>query len=173
MISYRNEAKESKMNFYKSELAVKALEEYELNLSELYAKVKPLKDEFGGRAVFSHSATCVSFSGLSFFRAPSELWTKPQSRNGNTCRPRASVTGKENKAALRLLTDRYKSISGFDRVTKDCIYDAIGTNWGDVMFGGISMFKHDGFLYIKTGVKLNDSCAEILGSEYIEAKNNK
>lgn len=54
------------------------------------------------------------------------------------------------------------------RISKDDIYQSLGTDWGNVAFAGLGCFLHDGYVYVKTGLsKLN--AQEILGSEYEQA----
>lgn len=117
--------------------------------------------------------TDIRFGGLVFDpKKDSKLWTKPY-RESRMQRPRQSVSGLsadekvEHKELLTLWS------VGVPKLTVDLrpLYEAMGTDWGQLLFSGIGYFEGaDGYLYVQTGGLLSPCMVEILGSEFDAAK---
>ncbi len=58
-----------------------------------------------------------------------------------------------------------------DSVEADPLYESMGMNWGELLFGGgFTMFAHNGAIYLRTGAKVGPMMTEILGSEFSAAE---
>lgn len=130
----------------------------------------------GAHAVFAKDVHGRSFHGLRFdVRQPTDIWTVPNAKDGDVQRPRARISlprGSTDKAARQAELDRVTSIFAEGKPTVspslNSVYEAIGTDWGNIMFGGgFRLSEHSGELYVATGLFLN--AEEITGSAYIEA----
>ena len=142
---------------------------------ELLDKCKEFCDLFNAEdVIYEQSASDISFGGLAFSpEKDRKFWTIP-TRNDPFQNPRASLKKAckqdrlEHKALLKKWNDNRPKVC----VSKDKLYESIGTNWGNLMFssGGFSLFRHNSFIYVKTSVSLNEHMTEILGSEFKSAK---
>lgn len=162
--------------FYKSESAVIAWDYYYESLNAMKKECDAFALVFGGNgALISFTITGHSFYGIDFkgcVPENSELWTKPRKQNEFTAHPRSSVKGKDLKLALKELNDKYKALRpNVTTLRFDPIYEALGTNWGDVMFSGMQWFKQGDFIYFSTGT--SSSAEEIMGSEFEAALNKR
>ncbi|WHM52765.1 hypothetical protein vBVpaS1601_72 [Vibrio phage vB_VpaS_1601] len=171
---------------------------YKTNKPEILAQVQRINNErdalkeaadkvaeqFDAKAMTRTSMHGASFGGLvlnnyenvdlfkgrtSPDREDKHLWTKPD-RN-NISRPRSSITGKENKAALKELTERYNAaVASIPKVDFEPFFESLGTNWGNLAFSGLNWFEQDGFIYFVSSQDFSEVATEILGSEYETAE---
>lgn len=131
---------------------------------------------FGGILLVENGIRRYRVAGLKFNPPkPARLWTHPNDKMGGAQRPRATITKAtaEEKAQLAVLKADWKA--RFPLLESDFtpVMAAMGTSWGNCLFGGggFSMFQHDGYVYVSTGVKLHDCMVEILASEYQAEQN--
>ncbi|HEL4110781.1 TPA: hypothetical protein UM343_000902 [Stenotrophomonas maltophilia] len=113
----------------------------------------------------------VRFAGLRFpTEMPRDLWRAPD-RNGLQCPRSTPLKGAtaETKAALKALRAEWDLHVPDAKVSSDRLYEALGVDWGDFLFTGLTLFEHDGHLYAETGAGM-PRMTEILGSEYQLAK---
>lgn len=159
------------MAFYKSNHpeVIAACDLVHAEKMALYAAANALAAEVGGKAVYSVSITGDTFYGIAFERpADTMIWMVPE-RKSRAQRPRkkpkAGATA-EQRAAHQALVATWKAKVPTQTAGGDAMFEAIGTEWGQLMFTGISYGVRDGWLYVSTKAKLNDRMTEILGSEY-------
>lgn len=129
---------------------------------------------FDGVAVYATSADSRRFAGIRLkdyeSRADKHLWTKPTKQNGYVSSVRSKPLSQAHKAEHEALQQRYlKNKPELSQVSFDMLYKDLGTNWGELLFTGISFFSHNDDLYISTKASLKN-CTEILGSEYSAAE---
>lgn len=148
----------------------------------LKAEALVFAEKFDAKPCYCNEVSQFRFSGLLlneyYQRSDVVLWTSP-TRDGWTSWPRRSLKkrpewSKEDfaakKAELAELQKAYEEAwPAIDKVDRDPLWDAIGTNWGELAFAGISLFFVDGALYLSTRLELKN-CTEILGSEYTAAE---
>lgn len=148
-------------------------------LNERHDKVQALWDEakaFG--ACFSGEPYCLSdfrgqrFGGLKF--APIrdlQFWTVPDHNGGQRprSRPRPGATDAQ-KAEHKQLREEWDRMYPKGSVALDPLFNAMGTDWGQLLFAGISFFVRSGTIYVNSGAKLGVHMTEILGSEYAAAQ---
>lgn len=152
---------------------------------------KTFADKFDAVNVMQTSMTGRNFGGLCLnnyaTRDDKHLWTTPN-RN-NISWPRANISVKTYKQSLpfnltpeevkqkvkqakldlKELESKYKKERvGMDRVDFDKFFASFGTDWANLMFGGLQWFDHDNTLYLATKNTL--PLTEILGSEYEAAE---
>lgn len=135
--------------------------------------------QFDAEPVYSVTTSHTMLVGLRLNnrtkRDDAVFWTNPI-RGGSDCswpRARMKKDHKLHKDELVALTEKYNSTMPVNRsISREHLLSAVGTDWGNVMFGGLKYFKHDGFLYFATGAVLQ-GCAEILGSEFEAAERLK
>jgi hypothetical protein len=136
-----------------------------------------LAEEFNGERLVSSAVERIAFYGIKLNnwhdRPDNILWTVPERGTGASW-PRKSIKKRpewtkkqftEYKTQLEELKQRYDAMVKPSPIDRDPLWNAIGTSWGELLFAGISMFEHDGALFIKTDRQL-EGCTEILGSEY-------
>jgi hypothetical protein len=125
------------------------------------------------KPIFYHSTPDCFFGGLIFKPSKDDrFWTKPD-RKDQTQRPRNKVPGMtaEEKVSHDKLLEQWQSNFPKTHPSKNEIYKSIGTDWGNVMFGGgLGFFVHNESVYIDTNVTLGSNVTEILGSEYKAAR---
>lgn len=161
-----------------NESALAAWDAEQKEKNALYESTKPLADRFGGKPLFSTTHDSYGFAGLRFFGEPEnpELWTKPQSQNGNTQRPRTSLrkATKEQRQQLAKLQKEWDALyPKNNRVDRDPLYKSIGTHWGQLVFSGLTIFRRGDCIYAATSAALEvDGLSEITGSEFDQAMNN-
>lgn len=136
-------------------------------------KIEEFAKLFGGEPYTNFSLhSGYRFIGLQFDPPKnSPLWTKPDPRDSGMQRPRVSIQGAtlEQKAALAALKAQWQPPQ--DRAPVEPMLKAMGTSSGDMLFTGpVSMFLHDGHLWIMTSVKLAPFMAEVLASEFHAAR---
>lgn len=132
---------------------------------------KAFADKFGGKPFHLRSSSGTYFGGLIFSpKRDITLWTVPDKHGAQSPRakPRPNAT-EAQKAEHKTLLANWKAMFPKGRISPDPIYAAIGTSWGETLFGGIGYAERDGWLYVDTGAKLNDRMTEILGSEFAKA----
>jgi hypothetical protein len=157
--------------------AIAACDEQRL---QLIKEMDAIKEAFGAASyVVSTSLNDIRFSALRFSPAmDARIWTKPSRENG-TQWPRTKPvfptgTSKEDKAHAIAqhaeLVQKYKALDPTTKADYSPFWKALGTNWGNLLFCGMSFFRHpDGTCYFSTGAALPNA-TEILGSEYSKAK---
>jgi len=148
----------------------------------LKAEALAFAEKFDAKPCYCNEVSQFRFSGLIlknyYQRSDMALWTSPIRGVGKSW-PRRSLKripawSKEDftakKAALAELQRAYEEAwPVIDKVDRDPLWDAIGTNWGELAFSGISLFFVDGELYLSTRLELK-ICTEIIGSEYAAAE---
>lgn len=101
-------------------------------------------------------------------REDRHLWTKPDPNYGHLSSVRSRLTG--HGAELKALKARVEQAwPQPSTVSKDALYQALGTDWGPLLIGGIGITEHNGTLYLTTGITLT-GCTEITGTEYQQAE---
>lgn len=137
---------------------------------EMVTACESFAELFNGVAVYATSADCRRFAGIRLTdfesRADKHLWTKPTKQNGYVSFVRSKAPSAAHKAEHEALQLRYsKNKPELTQVSFDSLYKDLGTDWGILLFVGISFFSHNGDLYISTKSRLQN-CTEILASEY-------
>ncbi len=162
--------------FYKSSDAavLSALAAYEAEVAIVAAAGKQFAAHFGGKPLTRGDLMGRRVAGLCFEPAKDDpMWTKPDAKQAGMQRPRASVKGatKEQRAALAELSADWEA--RFPTVKADLapVLTAMGSDWGNLIFCGFAMFRHDGgAVYVATSAPLAPCMVEILASEYSAAK---
>lgn len=163
------------MRYYKNDAPAMrdAWEVLNASKKELHTVANEFADSLGGVAVISRSAHEFRLQGISFEPAkPTDIWTAKDKDYG-TQRPRSaprSGCAPAQREELKTLKADFYARFPKASASLDPLYAAVGTDWGNALFGGVALFELDGVSYIETGVTLNDECIEILGSEYADAK---
>lgn len=121
--------------------------------------------------IHGYEAAGLKFSTLSPIRVD-PLWTRPDKRTGLQ-RPKVGSAGltTEQKTALKALREKYESNFPRDKADFAPTLALMGTSWSQLIFCGFGMFEFEDFVYATTSAKLAPCMVEILGSEYIAAKN--
>lgn len=164
------------MSYWKftSKEALAALDEVERQKEELRALSDSFAALFGGKASLQRTINEIRFFGVRFdgreFGNPA-LWTKATSKNGYAQQPRVKVPAnlkRESEALWQLWNEHRPSM----KVNRDAFFEAIGFDWGTLLFSGFSMFRHGDVIYAETGAtpKAEAGGVEILGSEYGAAR---
>lgn len=137
-------------------------------------KARKLCSQFDATPVISQCVSRYTFHGMRLnnydAREDKHLWTKPDHNKGFVSRPRGRLTGFSPE--LKELKARIERAQGdmLTSVTKDQLYEALGTNWGTLLlYGGIAAFEGGDHIYICSAVNL-DGCEEITASEYQAAE---
>lgn len=163
------------MSYYKyaTPVALAAWEEYCRQKEELKRACESFCALFGGKPVYFRGAADDRFSGIKFSGEPyngHELWTKPVARDSFVQHPRKRVPAalREKSEALHALWNEQRPELKADR---EPFYQALGLDWGNVVFSGFHMVVRDGVIYVNTGAtpKPEAGGVEILGSEYAAA----
>ena len=164
------------MSFWKftSKEALAAWDEMELQEAELKKQGDEFSALFGGKPVYQKTACDWRFYGVRFdgreYNNPA-LWTKATSKNGYAQQPRVKVPAilkRESEALWQLWNEHRPSM----KVNRDSFFEAIGFDWGTLLFSGFGMFRHGDVIYAETGAtpKAEAGGVEILGSEYGAAR---
>lgn len=133
----------------------------------LHAAGAAFGEAFGGKPFYLRDHN-VHFGGLVFTpRKDRMFWTVPGKHDEQAPRakPRPGATAPQREEHNTL---RAKWLAEWTklRVSADAMYEAIGTDWGSLLFSGIGYAERNGWLYVTTKASLNDRMTEILGSEY-------
>lgn len=153
-----------------------ALDERTEKCAALRARGQALQAHFGAKdlIVSSNSIDGYRIRGIAFDPPKDRrLWTVPDREACGMQRPRQSITKAtpEEKAELARLKADWKELFPTEAVPFEPVLRAMGTSWGNLMFGGgFSMFKRDGVVYVAASIKLNEQMVEILASEYQAAE---
>lgn len=150
-----------------------ALAAYSTEAQRVRALGQVFAAKFGGTLLSRHDAHGYEVGGLRFEpRNTSPLWTVPDAKNAGAQRPRASLAKAEpdQREELKQLLADWIANFPKDRADYASVLEAIGTDWGNLLFCGISAFEVDGAFYVATSAKLNDRMVEILGSEFDAAR---
>lgn len=159
-------------SFYKTNDAgvLAAHAAFEAAKNTLIEKANELGKEFDGKPKFSSDVNRFKCAHLVLNnyhqREDKDLWTKPDQHHLSSPR-RGKVKGKVKEQ--KVLLDRYWEIFP-PAVDKGSLYDSMGLDWGELLFGGFTMFSHDGAIYLRTGAKVGPMMNEILGSEFNAAE---
>jgi hypothetical protein len=163
-------------NYYKTnnQAVLDAIETHQKQRGDLRDQASAFAKRFGAKDyLILRSVDKCYFGGLKFEpEKDRRFWTVPDRDHGRQ-RPRKSVAGMtpEEKAAHNTLFSDWVESYPKTKVSFEPIYQALGTTWGDLIFGaGMAWFLHDGFLYVATGAKVADHMIEIFGSEYTKAE---
>lgn len=134
------------------------------------AQGKKMGEEFDGKPVFGNSVDRACFADLVlndyYGRTDHALWTAPDKKNGRSWPRSSKVRGMEDEQ--KALREKYYAMYP-DEVRNDQIWEAMGINSGELLFGGCHMFDAGGAIYLKTSAKVGPKMVEILGSEFNEA----
>jgi hypothetical protein len=136
-------------------------------------QAKQFAELFDGEPLFSTSMTGREFAGIQLNnfenRPDNHLWTKPTSQNGGVSRPRAKPLCAAHKKEQEALNNRYmQNTPAIKEASFKPLFESLGSDWGQMLFCGISFFEHERILYISTKAELAN-CTEILASEYLAA----
>ncbi len=128
---------------------------------------------FDGTPVFSTSMTGREFAGIELNnfenRPDNHFWTKPTKQNGGVSNPRSKPLCAAHRGGLEALNNSYmQHRPEITEVSFNPLFKSLGSDWGTMLFCGISFFEHDRILYISTKAELAH-CTEILASEYLAA----
>lgn len=157
------------MGFYKISTK-KALGAWDNEINQrisLKEKADAFAKKFGGKPVFSGSATDYHFHGLSFDVAPlighSSLWTLSRSQNGYT---------RERREEHQQLLDAWDDGRPTERISREPYWKALGLEWGMLILCGITHYRVGDVIYFKTDARPSpDSGAiEIVESEFNAAE---
>lgn len=129
------------------------------------------------KARMSHSVHGLAFAGLEFSPpCDSPLWTKPNRKYGNIQQPRSALPRQgiaDRKAAaieLGALRAKYLEHRPTTNASTDAFWKSIGTDWGNLLFGGIAYVEHGEAMYVATSATLDPRAIEITGGEYEAAR---
>lgn len=168
------------MSFYKSvnEIAPNAWNEYINQSKVMISELEKFASHFDAKPVIGFSYSCHTYHGLALnnyeSREDRDLWTIPRKQNKMASTVRSSIKNKNKKEELKTLQDKYNQLKpNLFKVNSDDLLIAVGTDWGQILFFGISWHMVNNILYVETSIKLNKNMQEILGSEYREAIANK
>lgn len=167
------------MGFYKTSTKT-ALDAWDNEINQRIAlkeKADSFAKKFGGKPVFSGSATDYHFHGLSFDAAPlvghSSLWTLSRSQNGYTREPRGKTRiPRERREEHQQLLDAWDDGRPTERISREPYWKALGLEWGILILCGITHFRVGDEIYFKTEATPSpDSGAiEIVESEFKAAE---
>lgn len=160
------------MSYYKTN-DPKVLAAWEAEQAErkaLQAKIDAFAARFGGQGKMYQDP--AHFAGIIFTPAkPRDLWRHPDMYRLQV--PRAKPlkgASTETKDALKALNAEWKEHYPTGTVDSDPFYQSLGCNSSmDFIFGGLTLFVHDGWVYLKAGIKM-PKLTEILGSEFDAAR---
>ncbi|HEY0200777.1 MAG TPA: hypothetical protein VGC24_03695 [Burkholderiaceae bacterium] len=129
---------------------------------------------FGGQGWAVEGFFYASFGGVVFTPPkPTDIWTVATEKGHWFQRPRGVAkkgTTLERREELKQLRAEWERQLPKGRCTNEALCTALGTNWGELIFTGIAMFIWQGAIYVETTAKLTPHMVEILGSEYVLAK---
>lgn len=167
------------MGFYKTTQKA-ALDAWGNEINQRIAlkeKADAFAKKFGGKPVFSGSATDYHFHGLSFDVAPlighSSLWTLSRSQNGYTREPRGKTRiPRERCEEHQQLLDAWDDGRPTERISREPYWKALGLEWGMLILCGITHYRVGDVIYFKTDARPSpDSGAiEIVESEFNAAE---
>lgn len=142
---------------------------------ELIRLSKEFAAQFDAKPVFQSSLHAVSLGGIKLnnyeTRTDTAIWTKPHKESGIS-RPRAGISKSMIDQLNKLHEDFNKPFEAIKPVSYEPLWSMIGTDWGNLMFGGgmKHFFDEDGKVaYFATGLTLTN-CTEILGTEFESAE---
>ena len=160
------------MSYWKftSAEALAAWDEVDRQESELQKSGVSFAALFGGKPVFQRNIDGRRFYGVRFdghVYVASALWTQATSKNGFAQQPKVKVPTnlkRESEALWQLWNAQRPAM----KASYEPVYDALGFNWGNLMFSGFGMFRQGDVIYVETGStpKPEAGGVEILGSEY-------
>lgn len=130
----------------------------------------------GAKPVFATGHHGRRFHGLTFDPPMStDIWTHPDRKGGNVQSPRARIADKEARKnsdrveALRGVSATYANHKPTRTANIDSVFEALGTDWGTLLFCGYSIVERDGALFVRTLADLGAPCVEVTGSEFQQA----
>jgi len=128
---------------------------------------KAIADAFGGSPLYSTTLHGNSFLGLRF-TPPMEpqQWTKPDPLTGIQ-RPRAISTSRGAAlASLVELRARFEALKPTAVADLAPVFAACGTDWGNLLFGGVGYHCAEDGVYLATELDLSHAGSEITGSQF-------
>lgn len=151
---------------------------YQAECAAVVDEAKIFASRFRGAApVFASGLHGRRFHGLAFDPPmPTDIWTLPDRKEGNVQRPRAKIADKAARADPERIEAHNDAVALFaiNKPTKkadiDRIFAALGTDWGNMLFGGYAIVERDGSLFVRTLAQLGALCIEITGGEFEAAK---
>jgi hypothetical protein len=161
--------------FYKSSdsTLMTAWSTYEAGARAVAEAGKAFAAHFCGKLLTRSDYHGRSVAGLRFVPAKDDpLWTKPDAQAHGRQQPRTSLrkSTKDDRQALAALQADWKERFPRHKADLAPVLAAMGTDWGNLFFTGISFFEHAGAIYVSTSAKLAPCMVEILASEYNAAK---
>lgn len=165
------------MSYYKNETqrAIEIVEQIKSAKTDLCNRAIEFSKQFNAKPVMASNGTRTNFYGVKFpdgeFYINAALWTIPDRKLNDLCRPRKTVPAalRQESAKLHELWSQ-KPIGDIDT---DPIYEAIGLDYMMVCIsGGGRMFTTPTGVYIQTNAipAADFGTVEILGSEFEAAK---
>lgn len=154
--------------------ALEAVDAYNKEANSIRAEGLKLAEYFGGKLLVNNSVYGFRVAGLQFDPPKSTvLWTVPDwQTSAGKQRPRKTIAKAtpELKAELKQIQEKYNELFPKREADFNIVLSALGTDWGELLFSGLSYFLHDGYIYFGCSVKVADHMQEILASEYEAAK---
>jgi hypothetical protein len=156
--------------------AINAVTEFFQSKTDLHKASDKFAKAFEAKAVVTTSINRVSYAGFVFNnpgKVNTGVWTKPQPSFHRISNLRVKPLKKEFSEEWKAESEKFKKLwdecfPNGNAISKNQIYESVGTDWGNVAFAGFGCFLFDGYVYINTGLS-NLEATEILGSEYSEA----
>lgn len=159
--------------YYKSNNSVvpAAYAQLKADLADMKFQCDAFAEAFDAKANYSYGVNGHRLYGFALnnydTREDIPLWTKPDSKRGNTSRIRASIKTTALKGPLKELKARYDSLKpGVTEVSYDPLFESMGISWGDVLISGIEHIPFNGVVYVCTKCNLSKNVIEITASEY-------
>ncbi|WP_320152985.1 hypothetical protein [uncultured Tolumonas sp.] len=165
------------MSYYKNETkhAIDVAERIKSAKTDLFNRAVEFSKLLNAEPVMVYSGTRTTFHGVKFpngeFYLNAGLWTVPDRKLNNLCRPRKKVPATLKIESIKL--HELWSKKPNEDVRADEIYAAIGLDYMAMcMSGGGRMFTTTTGIYIQSNQKPSDGSGtvEILGSEFEAAK---
>lgn len=161
--------------------ALAAWATYRAECAEVVAEAKAFAARFVGAApVFAAGLHGRRFHGLAFDPPmPTDIWTHPDQHESNVQRPRTRIVGKEARKnperveALRQARSTYADHLPRRTAHIDPVLEAIGTDWGTLLFSGYMIAECDGALFVRTAAELGTPCVEITGGQFAVATKDR
>ena len=152
---------------FTSSAAIAASREFLAQRVLLKQQGKAIADAFGGTPLYSTTLHGNTFVGLRFtppMDAPQ--WTKPDPLTGIQ-RPRATSTSRGAAlASLVELRAKFEALKPTAVADLEPVFKACGTNWGDLLWGGVGYHCAEDGVYLATELDLSRAGTEITGGDF-------
>lgn len=166
----------SDIKYYKTNnpLVLAAFKQLKDDREILIAKGKAFAEKFGGDSIMVRSSHEFRvFDGLRFNpEKTDQFWTKPNKQINYAQKPRScgSTAVRAGKTELAKLIKEWYDNYPQDKVSIDPLYEALGTNWGEVMFSGLGWIDGGDYFFVSTHLSLSENLQEITVTEYRAAE---